>query len=288
MNVLVTGANGRVGTAITDHLFEEERYEFTLLDREEHPDYPEASAVADVTEYEALRPHFDGQDAVVHLALVPGHGGASDPAVGWSDSLSKNLEGINNVYEAAVDAGLERIVFASSNHAVGMVEVRNRPDCYEAFEPLADETEPHRPDSRYGLTKSYGEDLGRLAAERNGVRFYALRIGALREPEYDHPYGDAERGVDQGKWERGSDAYEEQVARMKGFWQSRRDFAHMVECCLRDDTVEWDHFYGLSDNDRGWLKDLAHAREAIGYDPKDNGEEWAAPPEGRGRRTDER
>jgi nucleoside-diphosphate-sugar epimerase len=278
MDVLVTGAHGTVGTAITDHLGDE--YEFTLLDVEAPDgDPPGESVVADVRDYDAVRPHFEGQDAVVHLALVPGTGGPGDRELGWSAPLADNLEGINNVYEAAVDAGLDSIVFASSNHAVGMVEVRNAPDVYHDRGVVAGHDEPHRPDSRYGLTKSYGEDLGRLAAEAHGVRFYGLRIGAVRDPEFDHPYGDAERGVEAGRWERGSDDYEEMVARMKGLWQSRRDLAHLVDCCLRDDTVEWDHFYGVSGNDRRWLDDLEHARETVGYEPRDNGEAWDAPPE---------
>lgn len=181
MNVLVTGAHGTVGTAITDHLADE--YEFTLLDVEEPDgDPPGETVVADVRDYDAIRPHFDGQDAVVHLALVPGTGGSGDRALGWSPPLAENLEGINNVYEAAVDAALDSVVFASSNHAVGMVEVRNAPDVYHDRGIVAGHDEPHRPDSRYGLTKSYGEDLGRLAAEAHGVRFYALRIGAVRDP----------------------------------------------------------------------------------------------------------
>lgn len=279
MDVLVTGAGGRVGTAITDHL-SDDGYDFTLLDVTE-VDGPGESVVADVRDYEAIRPSFEGQDAVVHLALIRegDEFGADSRGVGWSADLRSNLEGINNVYEAAIDAGVESVLFASSNHAVGMVEVRNGPAVYHDEGIVAGHDEPHRPDSRYGLSKSYGEDLGRLAAEAHGIRFYGLRIGAVRAPRYDHPYGDAERGVDAGRWERGSDAYEEQVARMKGLWQSRRDLAHLVECCLRDDTVEWDHFYGVSANDRRWLDDLQYARETIGYDPRDNGEEWSEPPE---------
>jgi nucleoside-diphosphate-sugar epimerase len=278
MNVLITGAHGRVGTAITEFLDPDE-YEFTLLDVDEGPSPANGSSVvADVCDYDAVRPHFEGQDALVHLALIRGTGGIHSREVAWSDALAANLEGINNVYEAARDAGLDRVLFASSNHAVGMVEVRNAPQVYHDRGIRTDHTEPHRPDSRYGLTKSYGEDLGRLLAEAHGIRFYGLRIGAVREAEYDHPYGDAERGVDEGRFERGSEEYEEQVARMKGLWQSRRDLAHMVECCLRDETVEWDHFYGLSANDRRWLDDLEHARETIGYEPRDNGEEWDAPP----------
>ncbi|WP_224333296.1 NAD-dependent epimerase/dehydratase family protein [Haloprofundus halobius] len=280
MDVLITGGHGVVGTAITDHLGDDGSYEFTLLDVEAGDDEgPHESVVADVRDYDAIRPHFEGQDAVVHLALVPGTGGHDSRELGWSDPVADNLEALHNVYGAAVDADLDSIVFASSNHAVGMVEVRNAPEVYHDRGVRADHTEPHRPDSRYGLTKSYGEDLGRLAAEAHGIRFYALRIGSVRAPEYDHPYGDAERGVDDGRWERGSDAYEEQVARLKGLWQSRRDLAQLVDCCLRDDTVEWDHFYGVSGNDRRWLDDLDHARETVGYEPRDDGEEWDAPPE---------
>ncbi|MEF8843018.1 MAG: NAD(P)-dependent oxidoreductase [Haloarculaceae archaeon] len=278
MDVLMTGAAGRVGTAITDHLAEE--YDFTLLDVVE-ADAPGETVVADVREYESIRPSFEGQDAVIHLALMREGDGFTHGSreLGWSDDLQSNLRGINNVYEAAVDAGVDSLLFASSNHAVGMVEVRNAPAVYLDEGIVAGHDEPHRPDSRYGLSKAYGEDLGRLAAEAHGIRFYGLRIGAVREPRYDHPYGDAERGVEEGRFERGSDEYEEQVARMKGLWQSRRDLAHLVECCLRDDSVEWDHFYGLSANDRRWLDDLEHAKGTIGYEPRDNGDEWDGPPE---------
>ncbi|WP_224270560.1 NAD-dependent epimerase/dehydratase family protein [Haloprofundus salinisoli] len=280
MDVLITGGHGVVGSAITDHLGDSDEYEFTLLDVETGDDEGQhESVVADVRDYDAIRPHFDGQDAVVHLALVPGTGGPDSRELGWSTPLSDNLEALHNVYEAAVDADLDSIVFASSNHAVGMVEVRNAPGVYHDRGVRTDHAEPHRPDSRYGLTKSYGEDLGRLAAEAHGIRFYALRIGSVRAPAYDHPYGDAERGVEEGRWERGSDAYEEQIARLKGLWQSRRDLAQLVDCCLRDDTVEWDQFYGVSGNQRRWLDDLDHARETVGYDPQDDGEEWDAPPE---------
>ena len=281
VDVLITGPAGPVGTSITDHLADDDRYDFTLLDVEELDDAPAETdtVVADVREYDAIRPHFEGQDAVVHLARIPGMGGSGSREVGWSEPFADNLEGISNVYEAAVDAGLDSVLFASSNHAVGMVEVRNEPDCYHDGEVLAGHDEPHRPDSRYGVTKCYGEDLGRLAAEAHGVRFYGLRIGAVRDREYDHPYGDAERGVDEGEWERGSDEYDEQVARMKALWQSRRDLAQLVDRCLRDDSVEWDHFYGLSGNARRWLDDADHARETIGYEPEDDGEEWDGPPE---------
>ncbi|MFB6300473.1 MAG: NAD-dependent epimerase/dehydratase family protein, partial [Halobacteriales archaeon] len=232
MDVLITGASGTVGTAISDHLHDSDDYDFTYLDREPHPDHETVST--DITDYGAIREAIAGHDAVIHLALIPGLS-AFERDVGWSEAMAGNLKGTTNVLEAAVATDTEKVIFASSNHAVGMYEVKNAPDIYYPdFDLMVDHTVVPRPDSMYGLVKVYGEGIGRLCAEAHGVSFYSLRIGAIRDPEYDHPYGDAERGVDDGDWDRDSEQYREQVARLKGMWQSRRDFAHMVDCCLAD------------------------------------------------------
>lgn len=286
MNVLVTGAHGTVGTAITDNL--SEGYDFTLLDRREPDDDqspPGRVVVADVTDYDAIRPAFDGQDAVVHLAGYPTTDGT------FEQVRDANVTGTYNVLEAARDAGVGTVVFASSNHAVGMFEVENAPEIYHGTDLRVDHTVPIRPDSHYGSSKAAGEAWGRQYAENHGLRFYAIRICSVRQPEYDHPFGDAERGVDNGDWVRGSDDYEEQAARMKAMWQSRRDCAQLFECCLQagrggdideeasvaDDDGAFDVFYGVSANERRWF-DIDHAREAVGYEPEDNGEEWDEPP----------
>ena len=275
MNVLLTGAHGTVGTAVAEHL--EDTHELTYLDREEHPD--RETVVADVAEYDAIRPAFDGQDAVVHLA--------ADPRMDapWESVHPNNIVGTRNALEAAVDAGVDTFVFASSNHAVGMYELDHRPEIYDLdFGLTVDHTGPVRPDSHYGVSKAYGEDYGRYYAENRGLNFYALRIGSIRDPEYDHPYGDAERGVERGDWERGSEEYETMVARMKALWHSRRDAAHLVDCCLRHGAevdpgeVTFEIFYGMSDNERNWF-DIDHARKVVGYEPTDAGEAWDAPPE---------
>ena len=65
---------------------------------------------------------------------------------------------------------------------------------------------------------------------------------------------------------------------MHATWQSRRDIANLVDCCLRDDTVAFDVFYGVSDNAASWF-DIDHARQVVGYDPRDSADEWEAPPE---------
>ena len=278
-DVLVTGAYGRVGTAIIDHLHGKDEYEFTYLNRSDRPgDHPYGdyeTIVADVSDREAIQSAFEGQDAVIHLAGYPETDGT------WEEILQNNLIGMYNTLEAVREAEVEQFIFGSTNHVVGMYEVENAPEIYyPGFDLMVDHTAPRRPDSYYGTSKSFGEDLGRYYTENyaSPTQFYTLRIASIRHREYDHPYGDAEYGVDHGDWERGSDEYQEMVARMKAMWQSRRDFTHQVECCLADDDVEYDVFYGVSDNDRRWF-DLEHARDVIGYDPKDNGDKWDSPPE---------
>ncbi|ELZ15404.1 NAD-dependent epimerase/dehydratase [Haloterrigena salina JCM 13891] len=274
----MTGSYGRCGTAIIDHLHDDDRYEFTYFnrsDREEGPYAEYETVVGDVADYETLREACEGQDAVVHLAAYPYTDGD------WTDIFRPNIVGMYNVLEAAREAEVESVIFGSTNHVMGMYEIENAPEIYERDHDLViDHTDPVRPDSYYGASKSFGEDLGRYYIEdcEYPKQFYALRICSVRSEEYDHPYGDAEIGVEEGDWECGSDEYEEQVARMKATWQSRRDFAHQIDCCLRDDSVEFDIFSGVSDNRRRWY-DLEHARARIGYDPQDDGEEWDAPPE---------
>ena len=276
MDVLVTGAYGQCGTAIIDELDDEPGYDFTYLNRSDRdPDHPYGgydTVLADVSDYEAMAPACEGQDAVVHLAAYPGE-------AEWPIILENNIIGAYNALEAAREAEVETFVFGSTNHVVGMYELENAPEIYERkFGLVVDHTDPVRPDSFYGTSKAFGEDLGRYYVENYDYpkRFYSLRIGNVNHTEYDSPYGAVRGGGPD--LEPGTDAYDRRVARMKALWQSRRDFAHQVDCCLRDDSVSYDVFYGVSANSRRWL-DLEHARSVIGYEPQDNGEEWTEPAE---------
>ncbi|CDK39038.1 NAD(P)-dependent oxidoreductase [Halorubrum sp. AJ67] len=278
MNVLVTGSYGRCGTAIIDHLDDNPDYEFTYLNRSDRPSDHRYGGfdthVADITDYDAIRPAFEDQDAVVHLAAYPYTDGA------WEDVFEPNIIGMYNAIEAARDAGVDAFVFASTNHVMGMYEEEHAPELYEPdYDLRLDPTDRVRPDSCYGATKSFGEDLGRYYTERYEYprRFYALRICSVLPHGIDHPYGRAERRVENGEIERGSDAYDRSVARTKATWHSRRDFAHLVERCLADGSVTFDVFNAVSDNDRRWFS-IRNARGRLGYDPDDNGEAWDGPP----------
>ena len=289
MRVLITGANGTVGSAIVDQLGDRDEYEFTLLDIEEHPD--RETIVSDITDLDDLRGHFEGHDAVIHLAA------AVDLSGSFEEILSANIRGTYNVLQAAAEAEIETFVYASSIHTVGMYEIELSPEIYDpAYDLAVTHEDPVRPDSFYGLSKVFGEAAGRLFVENRSSAlgeihptyvtntrdypnsFYSLRIKTVLGDDYDHPYGLAEMGVDEGWWDRGTDEYEYMADRLKCTWLSHRDLAQLVDLCLQDETVDYDVFWGVSDNDGTWV-DLSHTKDVLGYDPRDNGNEWDAPRE---------
>jgi nucleoside-diphosphate-sugar epimerase len=239
MDVLLTGAHGRVGTAILDHVGTE--YDWTCLDRHDSPE--RETHVVDVRNRTELDSVVEGHDAIVHLA---GNPSVDAP---WASVLQNNIVGTYNVLDAAKAADVERFVFASTNHVVAGWE-DTRLQELNSGELIFDHTTPRLPDSYYATSKSLGEDLGRYHVETVGTpeRFYALRIGGLHDRDHDHPW-DNERS--------------------RAWWLSRRDCAQLVDRCLSADGLRFGVFYGVSDNARRWC-DLEYARQTIGYRPKDD------------------
>jgi uronate dehydrogenase len=162
--VLVTGAAGRVGRYLRSGL-PAFGWDLRLMDRAPIPDAPDA-IVADIRDTGALSEAMDGVDAVVHLA------GVVKPNDPFADVLAVNIGGTYEVLEAARAASVERFVFASSNHANGFAP-RGAPDAGGG----------DRPDSYYGVSKLFGEALGRLYADRYGLRVACIRIGSC----FDQP-----------------------------------------------------------------------------------------------------
>ncbi|MCT9095258.1 NAD-dependent glucose-6-phosphate dehydrogenase Azf [Haloarchaeobius sp. HME9146] len=245
--VLLTGAGGRVGSAILADLAAE--YDWRLLDRDPPTDesaYPGEFVVADVNDEEAIRDAMDGVDAVIHLAGDP------RPDAPWKSVLENNIDGTHTVMKAAVDAGVEKFVFASSNHAVGAYETEERtPDMYRAHDEFRlDGTELPRPKNVYGVSKATGETLGRYFHDMHDLSVVNVRIGNLTK---GHPPKDYERG--------------------QAMWLSYRDCAHLFDCCIQAD-YGYEIVYGISDNDRKYYS-IDRAREVLGYDPQDNSAEFA-------------
>ncbi len=247
--ILLTGAEGTIGTALREHLGNRFELVSLTLTPQEFP-----SHVADISELDAIRPAFENVDAVVHLAASPA---IETP---WADVLRNNIVGTYNVFEAARAAGVERVVFASSNHAVGMYELDGAPELYDVDDERSyDETAEIRPDSLYGVSKAYGEALGRYYMERHGLRVFCLRIGAVREND-DPTVPSTNPLLD-------LDA-EGRRNRMRAVWLSRRDCAELIARCLDVEDVSWAIVYGVSGNPRRFW-DLTHARELLGWEPQD-------------------
>jgi NAD+ dependent glucose-6-phosphate dehydrogenase len=234
--VLVTGAEGLIGSAVRRHL--RDRYELRSLTKQ-RASFP--SFVADIADFDAIGPAFESVDSVVHLAASP----AVDAS--WSDVLRNNVIGTRNVFEAARAHGVERVVFASSNHAVGMYELDAAPEIYALDDTrVIDESVEPRPDSLYGVSKVFGEALGRFYADIHGLRVVCLRIGAVRRD--DDPCKAAER------------------ERLRALWLSQRDCAELIASVL-DADVRFAIVYGISDNPRQFFS-LGGAR-ALGFEPRD-------------------
>jgi NAD+ dependent glucose-6-phosphate dehydrogenase len=243
--ILITGSAGLIGGVLREQLAD--RFELRGLDRRGG----EATVEGDVRDVGAVERAAQGASAIVHLA-----GNASNQAT-WAEVLAHNVEGTWAVFDAARLAGVERVVFASSNHVVGQYELDRAPGVYDLEDPwvLDPEAEP-RPDSAYGLSKLIGEQIGRFYAERHGVRVVCLRIGSVV------------RGND--PWQASQPdrpGAEDRFARYRATWLSHRDCAELIAAALTAD-VRWAVVYGVSDNRRRFW-DLEGAERILGFRPKD-------------------
>lgn len=173
--VLVTGAAGRIGSGFLRHVAG--RYLLRATDLPSKAVEIEDFVPADLTDPPALARACEDVDTVVHLGANP------SLAADWDSLLPTNIVGCQNLFSAASDAGVRRVVFASSVHAVSG---------YPASKQVSAD-DPVNPGNLYGVTKAFGEALGRYYAEQRGMSVIALRIGAFytegTQPEPE-PYND--------------------------------------------------------------------------------------------------
>ncbi|MDX2729251.1 NAD(P)-dependent oxidoreductase [Streptomyces sp. PA03-2a] len=230
--VLLTGAAGGLGTLMRG-LLPAYGYELRLFDATPIEGEPDA-ITADLGDKEALREAVRGVDAIIHLAGI-------SLEASFDKILRANIEGTYNLYEAAREEGVRRIVFASSNHAIGYTP-RPLPG-----DPLIPIDTPRRPDTFYGLSKSFGEDLAQLYWDKHAMETVSVRIGScFMEPT---------------------------SVRMLSVWMSPGDGARLFHAALTADEVGHTVIYGSSDNTRLWW-DLTTAR-SLGYEPQDDSEQYA-------------
>ena len=228
--ILVTGAAGGVGTRLRKLL--KGVYPSIRWSDIRKPDdlaADEPFVVADLADYGQVEKIVAGIDGVVHL------GGHSIEGP-WDTIHQANIVGCYNVFEAAYRANVKRVVFASSNHAVGF---------YPRDKKIGVDVTV-RPDSRYGVSKAFGEALGALYADKHGLRVTCIRIGNVGDAPLDK--------------------------RRLSVWLKPDDLVQLVRIGLEHADIRFEIFYGASDNAAGWW-DNSNARR-FGYHPLGKADEF--------------
>ena len=231
--IVITGAAGLVGSMLRPRLARPDRT-LRLLDIAPLEAGPGEEAVqASVTDLAAMTAACRGADAIVHLAGIPGE-------ASWPRILETNINGGYVAFEAARRAGVPRIIFASSNHAVGFTP--------RAAFPVPDYAFP-APDTYYGVSKAATEALAAMYHHRYGLDAICVRILSCAPRPGN--------------------------VRMLSTWLSPDDAGRLFEACLTADRPGFRVIFGVSANTRGGWVSLAEA-EALGYQPQDDAEAYAA------------
>jgi uronate dehydrogenase len=230
--ILITGAAGLIGTMLRPRLARPDRT-LRLLDVAGLTAGPAEEVVhASVTDMGAMTAACRGASAVIHLASI------ADEA-SWEEILPLNIHGTYVAFEAARRAGVPRVIFASSNHAVGFSP-------RESF-PVPDYAFP-APDTYYGVAKVAGEGLAALYHHRYGLDTICIRILTCSERPLS--------------------------ARSLSTWLSPDDAGRLFEACLTTPSPGFRVVFGVSANTRGGWVSLAEAA-ALGYVPQDDAESFA-------------
>ena len=231
MRIVLTGAAGTLGRELRPALADIAG-DVVLTDISEITDLAghESFVRADLADLAAVEALCEDADMVVHF-------GASADEAPWDTILQSNIVGTYNIYEAAARAGARRVVYASSIHTVGM---------YPKTQVLGIH-EPHRPDTFYGLSKCFAEDLARMYWEKKGLESVCLRIYSCLEKPGN--------------------------SRALGSWLSFDDLRQLVTRSIDTPVVAFTIAWGVSNNDRVPVDNAAASH--LGYRPVDNAETFA-------------
>ena len=229
--LVLTGAAGNLGSHLREPLSQMcEELVSTDIAEDIGTLYPGETYVrADLADMSQIAPLLDGADMVIHF-------GAIVDERPLPELLGPNFVGSYNIWEAGQKAGVRRIVYASSIHAVGM---------YPKSEFVGIDA-PHRPDTFYGLAKCFTEDLGRMYWEKRGIESVHLRIYSCSQVTN---------------------------TRALGSWLSYDDLIQLVTRAIDTPSVGFAVIYGVSNNDRVPVDNSKAS--FLGYRPKDNAEIYA-------------
>jgi len=233
--VLITGASGNIGRKLRTAWADV--YDLVLIDEAAPPDDPDVIAADLRVLDDDWITHFHGVDTVVHLAAN------TDEFAPWEELIGPNLDALANVFHAAALAGVERVIFASSNHVMGDYRTLGEGPISVNMKPM--------PDGPYGITKLVGERLGKSLARAFDLTFIALRLGWIQE----------------GK--NRSETLPNDWARQ--MWLSNADLIQLFDCAVEAEIEDRSFVlvHGMSRN-HGMRWDLSGAAELLGYLPKDD------------------
>lgn len=247
--IAVTGAAGTVGRETLPALSE---HDVTALTHRDHDNME--STVIELEDKEGLVDAFTGHDTVVHMAA---NGSATAP---WESVSQINIDGTYNVFEAAREAGIERMIFGSSNHVTHMY---NMPAPDEPGGTVADarpvsRDDLFRPSSYYGVSKLAGEGLGSLYADRYGLEVVNLRIGYLQTEAILRDHQDDEP---------------ERARQARAMYLSPRDYRQAIQRAVTVDLNENPLTVNLVSRNDDRYHTLIEALRGLGYHPRDNSAE---------------
>tara|TARA_B100001123_G_scaffold416662_1_gene518501 strand:- start:900 stop:1700 length:801 start_codon:yes stop_codon:yes gene_type:complete len=246
--ILITGSSGLVGSIIRTGI--EDKYDVIGLDKMDHLN---TDHIANSAHLNDIYSYFDGVDTVIDLASNP------DQFSSWDEIYKNNLLCTYNCLEAALSAGVKRVIFASSNHATGMYEFDEPYRSIVSGDydenvvnniPLITTEMPIRPDGPYGIGKAFGEAAGRYFSDQHNISVFCLRIGTVNKEN---------RPVN---------------IRQYATLLSHEDLVRLVKSCIEAPIAKrFGIYYGVSNNKwRFW--DLSNSHSELGYSPKDNAELW--------------
>jgi uronate dehydrogenase len=225
LTIALTGAAGSVGRFLRPQLAD--LGTVRLLDI--RPDTPEFELV-DLRDLDTTAEAFTGCDVIVHLA-----GLRSEASL--ETHIDANLRTCAVVFEAAVRAGVPRVVWASSAHVTG----------YLLTSEMARAESVPRPDTFYGVIKAAGEALASLYADKYGLTTISVRIGHV----LDRPAAVSDLPI----------------------WLSPADAGRLFRACITGPAHGHTIVYGCSDNPHRFF-DLETAMQ-LGYQPQDSAEDYA-------------
>ncbi|MEM7532430.1 MAG: NAD(P)-dependent oxidoreductase [Chloroflexota bacterium] len=249
--VLITGASGNLGGKLAAHLAG--RYDIRLLDIRAGENNEQEVIAADLSQWDmAWVGQFTDVDTVVHLAADP----KADQI--WEKLIGPNVDAVINVFTAAAQQGVRRVIYASSNHAMGGYKHVPEPHVITtdiAPLPGAEYTQAGTThNSRaYGAAKLMGERIGKCYADVYGLSVIAVRIGWTQGGE-NTP---SQMSVEKDPW-------------MKNLWLSNRDYCQLMEKCIEaDPNIHFEVINGMSNNaEMRW--DIQHTRDVVGYEAQDD------------------